>query len=89
VALDVYTVKLFSSPLVPSLTARQKLLSMRLRERFAALGMQFLFNARPVKVENSSSGARLTMKSGRALETEAALFAAAPPSMAWNCKKLA
>jgi NAD(P) transhydrogenase len=51
-------------------------ISTRLRERFAALGMQFWFNERPVKVENSSSGARLTMKSGRVLETEAALFAA-------------
>jgi len=51
-------------------------ISDRLRERFAALGMQFWFNERPVKVENSSSGARLTMKSGRVLETEAALFAA-------------
>jgi NAD(P) transhydrogenase len=51
-------------------------ISTRLRERFAALGMQFWFNERPVKVENSSSGARLTMKSGRVLETESALFAA-------------
>jgi NAD(P) transhydrogenase len=51
-------------------------ISTRLRERFAALGMQFWFNERPVKVENSSWGARLTMKSGRVLETEAALFAA-------------
>jgi NAD(P) transhydrogenase len=51
-------------------------ISKRLRERFAALGMQFWFNERPVKVENSSSGARLTMKSGSVLETEAALFAA-------------
>src|SRR3984893_18035216 len=48
----------------------------RLRERFEALGMHFMFNERPVKVENFSSGARLTMKSGRVLETEAALFAA-------------
>jgi NAD(P) transhydrogenase len=51
-------------------------ISTRLLERFAALGMQFWFNERPVKVENSSSEARLTMKSGRVLETEAALFAA-------------
>ena len=50
--------------------------SERLHERFAALGMQLWFNERPVKVENSASGARLTMKSGRVLETEAALFAA-------------
>jgi NAD(P) transhydrogenase len=51
-------------------------ISERLRERFTELGMQFWFNERPVKVENSSSGARLTMKSGRVLESEAALFAA-------------
>jgi len=59
--------------LLPFLDAE---ISQRLRERFAALGMLFLFNERPVKVENSSSGARLTMKTGRVLETEAALFAA-------------
>jgi NAD(P) transhydrogenase len=59
--------------LLPFLDAE---ISERLRERFAALGMQFWFNERPVKVENFSSGARLTMKSGRVLETEAALFAA-------------
>src|SRR5271170_1165281 len=43
---------------------------------FIALGMRFLFNERPVKVENSSTGVRLSMKSGKTLETEAALFAA-------------
>ena len=59
--------------LLPFLDAE---ISERLRERLAALGMQFWFNERPVKVENSSSGSRLTMKSGRILETEAALFAA-------------
>ena len=59
--------------LLPFLDAE---ISERLRERLAALGMQFWFNERPVKVENSPSGARLTMKSGRVLETEAALFAA-------------
>src|SRR6202521_1614588 len=59
--------------LLPFLDAE---ISERLRERFAVLGMQFLFNERPVKVENSSSAARLTMKSGSVLETEAALFAA-------------
>src|SRR5262249_33804943 len=40
------------------------------------LGMQFWLNERPVKVENSPSGATLHMKSGKKLETEAALFAA-------------
>jgi len=51
-------------------------ISDRLRDRFAALGMHFLFNERPVKTENSSSGVRLTMKSGKTLDTESALFAA-------------
>lgn len=51
-------------------------ISNRLRDRLASLGMHFLFNERPIKVENSSSGVRLEMKSGKVLETEAALFAA-------------
>src|SRR3981189_2124720 len=51
-------------------------ISDRLRDRLAALGMHFLFNERPVKTKNSSSGVRLTMKSGKVLETDAALFAA-------------
>ena len=51
-------------------------ISDRLRDRLAALGMNFCFNERPVKVENSASGVRLTMKSGKTLETEATLFAA-------------
>lgn len=51
-------------------------ISSRLLRRLAALGMQFWFNERPVKTENSVSGVRLTMKSGKILETEAALFAA-------------
>ncbi|HEY8714734.1 MAG TPA: FAD-dependent oxidoreductase, partial [Candidatus Acidoferrum sp.] len=59
--------------LLPFLDAE---ISERLRERFAAMGMHFWFNERPGKVENSATGARLTMKSGRVLETEAALFAA-------------
>jgi NAD(P) transhydrogenase len=59
--------------LLPFLDAE---ISERLHERFATLGMQFWFNERPVKVENASAGARLSMKSGRILETETALFAA-------------
>jgi NAD(P) transhydrogenase len=51
-------------------------ISDRLRDRLQELGMNFWFNERPVKVENSSAGAKLTMKSGKVLETEAALFAA-------------
>jgi NAD(P) transhydrogenase len=53
-----------------------KEISGRLRDRFLSLGMHLWFNERPVKVENSSAGARLTMKSGKTLETESALFAA-------------
>jgi len=51
-------------------------ISERLRDRLKELGMEFWFNERPVKVENSGSGATLHMKSGKKLETEAALFAA-------------
>jgi len=51
-------------------------ISDRLRDRLKELSMNFWFNERPVKVENSASGARLTMKSGKILETDAALFAA-------------
>jgi len=47
-----------------------------LRDRLKELGMDFWFNERPVKVENSASGAKLTMKSSKILETEAVLFAA-------------
>ena len=51
-------------------------ISDRLRDRLKELGMEFWFNERPVKVQNSASGATLHMKSGKKLETEAALFAA-------------
>src|SRR5260370_31537696 len=51
-------------------------ISERLRDRLKELGMEFWFNERPVKVENSASGATLHMKSGKMLETETALFAA-------------
>src|SRR5207247_892912 len=51
-------------------------ISDRLRERLASLGMHFRFNDRPVKTENSKDRVRLTMNSGKILETEAALFAA-------------
>ena len=44
-------------------------ISDRLRDRLAALGMHFLSSERPVKTENSASGVRLTMKSGKILET--------------------
>ncbi len=48
----------------------------RLRDRFLSLGMHLWFNERPVKAENHAGGVRLFMKSGKTLETEAALFAA-------------
>lgn len=51
-------------------------ISERLRDRLKELGMEFWFNERPVKVENSANGATLLMKSGKKLEVEAALFAA-------------
>ena len=47
-----------------------------LRDRLRELGMEFWFNQRPVKVENSPGGSTLHMKSGKKLEVEAALFAA-------------
>lgn len=59
--------------LLPFLDAE---ISDRLRDRLKELGMNFWFNERPVKAENSATGAKLMMKSGKILETEAALFAA-------------
>ena len=51
-------------------------ISTVLRDRLRELGMEFWFNERPVKVENSSDGATLHMKSGKTLRADAALFAA-------------
>jgi NAD(P) transhydrogenase len=59
--------------LLPFLDAE---ISERLRERLADLGMQFWFNERPVKVQTTSTGVDLVMKSGKTLQTESALFAA-------------
>ena len=59
--------------LLPFLDAE---ISNVLRDRFVSSGMNLWFNERPVKVENTAGSARLTMKSGKILETEAALFAA-------------
>jgi len=59
--------------LLPFLDAE---ISERLRERLAALGMQFWFNERPVRVETTPAGVNLAMKSGKILQTESALFAA-------------
>jgi NAD(P) transhydrogenase len=47
-----------------------------LRVRLAALGMQFWFNERPVKIQTTSDGVDLVMKSGKTLRTESVLFAA-------------
>jgi NAD(P) transhydrogenase len=51
-------------------------ISDRLRDRLTDFGMHFWFNERPVKTENSANGVTLSMKSGKVLQTEAALFAA-------------
>ena len=51
-------------------------ISQRLRDRLASLGMNFLFNERPAKVELCPAGVRLIMKSGKTMEAETALFAA-------------
>jgi NAD(P) transhydrogenase len=59
--------------LLPFLDAE---IAERLRVRLAALGMQFWFNQRPVKVQTTPSGVELVMKSGEILQTESALFAA-------------
>src|SRR5437870_11866924 len=40
-------------------------ISVPLRHRLAALGMHFWFDERPVKTENSASGVRLIMNSGK------------------------
>lgn len=59
--------------LLPFLDAE---IAERLRGRLAALGMQFWFNERPVKVQTTASGVDLAMKSGKVLQSEAVLFAA-------------
>lgn len=59
--------------LLPFLDAE---IAERLRVRLAALGMQFWFNERPVKVQATAAGVDLLMKSGKTLQTESALFAA-------------
>jgi NAD(P) transhydrogenase len=53
-------------------------ISERLRTRLAALGMQFWFNERPVKISTTPAGieVEIEMKSGKVLQTEAVLFAA-------------
>lgn len=59
--------------LLPFLDAE---IAERLRQRLAGIGMKFWFNERPVKVQTTSSGVDLVMKSGKTLQTDSALFAA-------------
>jgi NAD(P) transhydrogenase len=59
--------------LLPFLDAE---ISERLRVRLAALGMNFWFNERPVKVQSAASDVQLVMKSGKTLQAESVLFAA-------------
>jgi len=59
--------------LLPFLDAE---ISERLRVRLAALGMNFWFNERPVKVQSTASDVQLVMKSGKTLQAESVLFAA-------------
>jgi NAD(P) transhydrogenase len=59
--------------LLPFLDAE---ISERLRVRLAALGMNFWFNERPVKVQSTATEVQLVMKSGKTLQSESALFAA-------------
>ena len=51
-------------------------ISERLRQRLAALGMQFWFNERPATVQTTPAGVDVAMSSGKKLQVEAALFAA-------------
>jgi NAD(P) transhydrogenase len=51
-------------------------ISERLRERLAHLGMQFHFNERLDKLERTAHGVRLTLRSGKTIDAEKALFAA-------------
>jgi NAD(P) transhydrogenase len=59
--------------LLPFLDAE---VSERLRQRLAALGMDFWFNDRPAKIQTSELGVDATMKSGKTLQVETVLFAA-------------
>jgi NAD(P) transhydrogenase len=59
--------------LLPFLDAE---ISERLRDRLASLGLRFLFEERPKITERTSAGIRMTLASGKIVETETALFAA-------------
>ncbi len=51
-------------------------ISDSLRERLALLGVKFFFSERMSKIERAQNGVRITLQSGKTIETEAALFAA-------------
>jgi NAD(P) transhydrogenase len=51
-------------------------ISACLRERLAELGVQFFFGERSTQIERAQKKVRITLQSGKTLETEAALFAA-------------
>ncbi|MGA8143610.1 MAG: Si-specific NAD(P)(+) transhydrogenase [Candidatus Acidiferrales bacterium] len=55
-----------------------------LRERLADLGVHFHFGERMSKIERLPDGVRITLQSGKTLETEAALFAAGRRGMVDN-----
>jgi NAD(P) transhydrogenase len=55
-----------------------------LRERLAALGVHFELGERVAKIERLPMGVRITLQSGKTLQTEAALFAAGRRGMVDN-----
>jgi NAD(P) transhydrogenase len=59
--------------LLPFLDAE---ISERLREHLVNLGLQILFQDRPKTTERTPAGVRMTLNSGKVVETETALFAA-------------
>jgi NAD(P) transhydrogenase len=59
--------------LLPFLDAE---ISKQLRERLTGLGVRFFLEERMAGVERTAEGVRLQLKSGKTLESEAALFAA-------------
>ncbi|MGB6431844.1 MAG: Si-specific NAD(P)(+) transhydrogenase [Candidatus Acidiferrales bacterium] len=51
-------------------------ISERLAERLAGLGLEFIANERMASLERTAAGVRMTLKSGKVIERETALFAA-------------